>query len=231
MEWAFHGPATLRQRLGHLDAAAHRRDDRGGVVAVCCAKPAIHRFPAVDGPAHPRPVRRCVDDYDGGRRAGLGWRADGRRALPPAARAARLRRREGAIFIAILGKRMGVRPDGWRDAAGKFGDDVPRSVADSTSPEALAAVRQLEARPEGRQARQAGPPPDPVARQSRFHRDLGADQHRNLCGNRWGWGVRAWRRSTRSCAPRSRTPRRRRGRRAGRRRDHASGRRPRAPCA
>src|SRR5919107_3737403 len=46
MEWAFAGPATLRERLGHLDAkqiAAMSADD---FVAVCCAKPAIHRFPA-----------------------------------------------------------------------------------------------------------------------------------------------------------------------------------------
>ena len=31
MEWAFAGPATLRARLGHLDAAPHRGDGRGGV--------------------------------------------------------------------------------------------------------------------------------------------------------------------------------------------------------
>jgi hypothetical protein len=37
---------------------------------------------------------------------------------------------------------MGVQPIGWRDSAGKFGDEEPRSVADSTSPETLAAVRQ-----------------------------------------------------------------------------------------
>ncbi len=45
------------------------------------------------------------------------------------------------IFVAILAKTQGVAPDGWRDAAGKFGDDVPRSVADITGPETLAAVR------------------------------------------------------------------------------------------
>jgi uncharacterized HhH-GPD family protein len=45
------------------------------------------------------------------------------------------------IFIALLGKRMGVQPDGWRDAAGKFGEATPRSVADSASPETLAEVR------------------------------------------------------------------------------------------
>src|SRR6188474_395236 len=49
MEWAFVGPFTLQIRLGHLDAtriAAMTEDD---FVAVCCAKPAIHRFPAVMG--------------------------------------------------------------------------------------------------------------------------------------------------------------------------------------
>ena len=45
------------------------------------------------------------------------------------------------IFIALLGKRMGVQPDGWREAAGKFGEVTPRSVADSASPETLAEVR------------------------------------------------------------------------------------------
>ena len=46
------------------------------------------------------------------------------------------------ILVAILGKRMGVRPRGWRDAAGKFGESTPRSVADATSPATLAKVRE-----------------------------------------------------------------------------------------
>jgi uncharacterized HhH-GPD family protein len=46
------------------------------------------------------------------------------------------------IFVAILGKSQGVRPAGWREAAGKFGDDVPRSVADIDGPEALGKVRE-----------------------------------------------------------------------------------------
>ena len=51
------------------------------------------------------------------------------------------------IFVAILGKRMGVRPDGWREAAGKFGDDVPRSVADIGDAESLAKVREWKQAP------------------------------------------------------------------------------------
>ena len=142
MEMAFHGPATLLQRLGHLDAskiAAMTEDD---VVGVCCAKPAIHRFPAVMGRRIHALCEVLASDY-GGRGENV-W--DG---VPSGDELyQRLRSLPGfgdeksRIFVAVLGKRMGVQPDGWRDAAGKFGDDTPRSVADSTSPETLAAVRQ-----------------------------------------------------------------------------------------
>ena len=46
------------------------------------------------------------------------------------------------IFVAILAKRRGVRPDGWEAAAGPFADPAPRSVADIDSPESLAKVRE-----------------------------------------------------------------------------------------
>jgi len=49
MEWAFLGPSTLRRRLGHLDASRIAAMDEEAFVAVCCDKPAIHRFPAAMG--------------------------------------------------------------------------------------------------------------------------------------------------------------------------------------
>lgn len=49
---------------------------------------------------------------------------------------------KAAIFLALLGKQYGVAPDGWREAAGPYGEDGSRiSVADVTSPESLTAVR------------------------------------------------------------------------------------------
>ena len=42
---AFQGPAVLRARLGHLDAARIAAMDPDGFLAVCREKPAIHRFP------------------------------------------------------------------------------------------------------------------------------------------------------------------------------------------
>ena len=48
-----------------------------------------------------------------------------------------------AISVALLGKRYGVTPPGWRDAAGAYGEEgSTRSVADVTGPGSLAEVRR-----------------------------------------------------------------------------------------
>jgi uncharacterized HhH-GPD family protein len=142
MEWAFTGPFTLRARLGHLDPARIAALDVDELVAVCASKPAIHRFPAAMGR---RIHALCVvlaDQYGGDgaavwRDAATGDELSGRlRALPG------FGDEKARIFVALLGKRMGVQPEGWRAAAGPFGDDVPRTVADIDGPEALAAVRE-----------------------------------------------------------------------------------------
>jgi uncharacterized HhH-GPD family protein len=142
MEWAFNGPATLKQRLGHLDAKRIAAMDVDDFVAVCCEKPAIHRFPASMGT---RIHEMCVvlSDRYGGKGANV-WKgvASGDELF------ARLRELPGygeeksKIFVALLGKRMGVAPGGWQTAAGVFGDGVPRSVADIDGPESLEKVRE-----------------------------------------------------------------------------------------
>jgi uncharacterized HhH-GPD family protein len=51
--------------------------------------------------------------------------------------------RKARIFVALLGKRMGVRPPGWEEAAGPFGQPGSyMSVADIDGPEALVKVRE-----------------------------------------------------------------------------------------
>jgi uncharacterized HhH-GPD family protein len=142
MEVAFHGPDTLRRRLGHLEASRIAEMPEDDLVRMCCDKPAIHRFPAVMGRRIHALCAVLTADYGG--RGDNVWRdvATGGELYH------RLRSLPGygdeksRIFVALLGKRQGVQPSGWREAAGKFGDDTPRSVADSSSPETLAAVRQ-----------------------------------------------------------------------------------------
>ena len=51
-------------------------------------------------------------------------------------------KQKAQIFIALLAKQLGVRPTGWREAAGAYGEAKTfRSVADVTGPQSLAKVR------------------------------------------------------------------------------------------
>lgn len=141
MEWAFAGPATLRTRLGHLDPGRIALMDEDDFVAICCDKPAIHRFPGSMGKRIHQVCQMLVDDHEGD--ATNIWRN-----IEPASEVHRRLKtlpgygdEKSKIFVAILGKRQGVTPAGWREAAGKFGDDEPRSVADVTDEASLAVVR------------------------------------------------------------------------------------------
>jgi uncharacterized HhH-GPD family protein len=142
MEWAFVGPATLHNRLGHLDASKIAALDQEAFIAVCCAKPAIHRFPASMGRRIHDLCTALVERFDGrGERVWAGVETGGElydrlRTLPGYGE------EKSKIFVAILGKRFDVRPEGWREAAGKFGDDAPRSVADITDSTSLGKVRE-----------------------------------------------------------------------------------------
>ena len=142
MEWAFHGPATLQGRLGHLDPRKIAAMDLDEFVALCCEKPAIHRFPGSMGKRVHQVCTSLADDYEGDA-ANLwdGVESGGElysrlKALPG------FGDEKSKIFIAILAKTQGVAPEGWRDAAGKFGDDEPRSVADVHDEVSLGKVRE-----------------------------------------------------------------------------------------
>ncbi len=142
IEWAFKGPATLRERLGHLDAATIAALDLDEFVTVCCTKPAIHRYPAVMGKRIHALCAALDDTYDG----------QGANLWSDVASGKELKRRlialpgygpeKTKIFTAILAKRFGVMPDGWQAVAGPFADDQPRSVADMGSAEMRQVVRE-----------------------------------------------------------------------------------------
>jgi len=142
MEWAFTGPATLRSRLGHLDAARIAALDPEEFVAVCCDKPAIHRFPASMGRRIHELCVALTNEFGG----------HGEQVWADAKTGDELYRRlrtlpgygdeKTKIFIALLAKRIGVKPRGWKATAEPFSDTKPRSVADIHSPETLAKVRE-----------------------------------------------------------------------------------------
>ncbi len=145
LAWAFRGPATLRARLGHLDAGRIAALAPEALVAVASAKPAVHRFPAAMGRRVHELCRALVDHHGGdGARVWAGV-ADGAELLGRLVALPGFGEEKARITVAVLAKRFGVRPPGWQDAAGVFADDEPRSVADCASPATYTAVKAWKA--------------------------------------------------------------------------------------
>jgi uncharacterized HhH-GPD family protein len=142
MEKAFKGPQVLLERLGHLDAARIADLPQEEFAALVATPPAVHRFPASMARRLQDLCRALVEHYDG--RADAVWEGvgDGAELLRRLESLPGFGKQKAQIFLALLGKRLGVRPQGWREAAGSYGDDdALRSVADVTGPESLQQVR------------------------------------------------------------------------------------------
>jgi uncharacterized HhH-GPD family protein len=143
MEWAFKGPATLKARLGgRLDAHEIASMSEDAFVAVCSEKPAIHRFPRSMGARAHQLCRSLVDEYDGDAAAVWAGAKTGAELLGRVEALPGFGTEKSKIFVAMLAKRFGVTPRGWKAAVAPFSDAVPRSVADIDSPAALARVRE-----------------------------------------------------------------------------------------
>jgi uncharacterized HhH-GPD family protein len=143
MEKAFGSPAELARRLGgSLDAASIAAMDSDALDAVFRERPALHRYPgSMAGRVHEL-CRAVAEDY--GNEADAIWTGVqsgdellGRlRALPG------FGEQKAKIFAALLGKQLGVRPEGWREATKPYGEPGSfLSVADITEPAALEKVR------------------------------------------------------------------------------------------
>ena len=141
MESAFAGPLKLHQRLGGLDAAAIAAMDPADLAAAFRARPAVHRFPGSMATRAQALCQALVDGYGG--RAERVWRgvATGEELVARLEALPGFGKEKARIFAAVLGKRLGVRPPGWEEAAAPFSDDERRSVADAVDPGTLVEVR------------------------------------------------------------------------------------------
>jgi uncharacterized HhH-GPD family protein len=143
MEWAFLAPSKLKDRLGGtLDATEIVALGPEKVEAIFRDKPALHRFPGSMGKRAYAVCQHLVEHYGGRAEALWSDGVDGAELLRRLKELPGFGDEKSKIFIALLAKRMGVRPEGWEKAAGPFADPTPRSVADIDSPEAFARVRE-----------------------------------------------------------------------------------------
>ena len=133
LQKAFSGPYDLRQRVGTLSPAAIADMDIERLESAFKERPALHRFPGNMARRTQALAEAIVRDYGGD--AGRVWREakDGKDLERRLLSLPGIGEMKARTIIGILGKRFGVRPDGWEAVAPNH-----HSLADVDSPETLA---------------------------------------------------------------------------------------------
>jgi len=147
METAFEGPAKIAARIeGPFDAANLASYDPDALEAVFRQTPAVHRYPGSMAGRVQGLCAALVDDW-GGDASALWTRGDpdGADLLKRLKALPGFGEQKAKIFVALLGKQYGVEPDGWRAAAGAYGETGSyRSVADIVDAASLTRVRETK---------------------------------------------------------------------------------------
>jgi len=146
LEWAFRAPVELSRRLGTpLDANALAGMDPEKLTSVFAAKPSLHRYPASMAKRVQALTVEVADNYGGD--ATNVWKGPetGKELLNRVKALPGFGEQKARIFIALLGKQFGVRPDGWVDACAPYGEAGSfRSIADITDEASLLKVREYK---------------------------------------------------------------------------------------
>ncbi len=143
MEKAFHSPYDLKERLGgRLEAAQIAAMDPDELAGLFAERPALHRFPGSMAARTQELCRKLVEDYDGRAEDVWATAADGQELFANLTALPGFGEQKARIFVALLAKRLGVKPPGWEEAAGTYGKPGWFSVADVDGPESLARVRE-----------------------------------------------------------------------------------------
>ena len=145
MERAFAGPAKLKERFGGLDPAAIAAADPEEFADLCATPPAIHRYGRSMAGRIQSLATIVRDEYDG--RAERIWStaADTKELLARLKALPGFGDQKARILAALLGKQLGVRPDGWRETIGPYAEDGShRSVADVVDETSLLEVREYK---------------------------------------------------------------------------------------
>jgi uncharacterized HhH-GPD family protein len=143
IEKAFSSPAVLVERLGHEPEAAELAGyDPEALAAVFADRPALHRYPRAMAARVQDLCRLITERYDGDAEQLWASARSGAELLKRVAELPGFGAQKAQIFVALLGKQLGVRPRGWREAAGPFGRRAAyMSVADIVDADSLARVR------------------------------------------------------------------------------------------
>ncbi|MDX6202274.1 MAG: hypothetical protein QOJ83_1774 [Frankiales bacterium] len=143
LEKAFTSPYVLTQRIGRdLDAADLAARDPERLAALFTTPPALHRFPGSMSARVQALCQAVVDDYAGDAAAIWTTAEDGPELLRRVKALPGFGEQKAKIFVALLGKQLGVTPPGWQTSAGAYGEAGSLlSVADIRDAGSLERVR------------------------------------------------------------------------------------------
>ncbi|MCL3860286.1 HhH-GPD-type base excision DNA repair protein [Actinotalea sp. K2] len=146
METAFAGPHKIAERMGGLDVHRVAGADPDDFAAMCATPPAVHRYPGSMAQRIQAVAAALVERYDGDvTRLWSEGDPDGGEVLRRLRALPGFGEQKARIFVALLGKQRGVRPEGWREAAGPYGEEgARRSIADVTDGSSLLEVRETK---------------------------------------------------------------------------------------
>jgi uncharacterized HhH-GPD family protein len=146
LERAFSAPRDLWARLGHEPTAEELADyNPQELVVKFGERPALHRFPKAMAARTQELARLIVSGYGGDPAAIWTTATSGAELLQRVGALPGFGEQKAKIFVALLGKQLGVRPPGWREAAGGYGADGSYlSVADIVDDESLGRVRSYK---------------------------------------------------------------------------------------
>jgi len=146
LERAFSAPCDLVERLGHEPTAEELADfNPEELAAVFSERPALHRYPKAMAARTQELARLIVADYGGDPAAIWTTATSGAELLKRVEGLPGFGAQKAKIFVALLGKQLGVQPPGWRAASGRFGEEGSHlSVADIYDAESLGKVRSYK---------------------------------------------------------------------------------------
>jgi uncharacterized HhH-GPD family protein len=145
MERAFAGPAKLLERFGTLDPALIAAADPDAFADLAATPPAIHRYARSMAGRIQQVAAHVVEHYDGDAESIWSTAKTTPELLARLVALPGFGEQKARIFAALLGKQLGIRPRGWREAIGPYAAQGSfRSVADVVDAESLAKVRAFK---------------------------------------------------------------------------------------
>lgn len=145
MERAFAGPAKVKERFGTMDPAEIAAAEPEAFADLCATPPAVHRYGRSMAGRIQAVATVVRDEYDGDVTRIWTTAADTKDLVKRLKALPGFGDQKARIFAALLGKQLGVRPDGWREAIGPYAEeDSRRSVADVTDEGSLQEVRDFK---------------------------------------------------------------------------------------